>query len=196
LQIKPQYLFCSGVYDRNHCYSTLQNQFHQLLLILIVSQEVQSLQLNQEETDSRVIMYCNYALEHGYDHVRIRPPDSDLIFILLYYAPNLNITPLFDTCSGNKRRLLNITSLAHDNTHVYCAALLALHGFTRYNMISAFKGIGKVKPIKLFQKTPQFHTVFEKLGECWDASDDLHLQLQDFVCLMYIQPMISHNKCG
>jgi len=52
--------------------------FHQLLLILIVSQEVPSLQLNQEETNTRVILYCNYALEHGYDHVRIRPPDSDL----------------------------------------------------------------------------------------------------------------------
>jgi len=94
----------------------------------------------------------------------------------LYYAPNLNITPLFDTCSGNKRRLLNITSLAHDYTHVYCAALLALHGFTRCNTTIAFKGISKVKPIKLLRKTPRFHTVFEKLGECWDVSDELHLQ--------------------
>jgi len=43
-------------------------------------------------------------------------------------------------------------------------------------MTIAFKGIGKVKPIKLLRKTPQFHTVFEKLGECWDVSDELHLQ--------------------
>jgi len=79
---------------------------------------------------------------------------------------------LLHTGSGNKMRLLNITSLAHDYTRV----LLALHGFTSCDTTSTFKGIDKVKPIKLLQKTPRFHTVFEKLGECWDVSDDLHLQ--------------------
>jgi len=106
---------------------------------------------------------------------------------VLCSSPNLNITLLFDTGSGNKRQLLNITSLANDYTPVYCAALVALHGFTRCDTTSSFKGIGKVKPIKLLQKTPQFHTVFEKLGECWDVSDNLHLQLEEFVCLMYSQ---------
>ena len=33
---------------------------------------------NQEETDSRVILYCMYGAEQDYDHVRVRTPDSDI----------------------------------------------------------------------------------------------------------------------
>ena len=57
------------------------------------------------------------------------------------------------TGTGNKRRLLDITKLAKDFTPVYCAALLAMHAFTRGDTTSAFKGIGKVKLIQLLQKT-------------------------------------------
>ena len=63
--------------------------------------EIASLQSDQEETDTRVILSCNYALDHGYDHIKIKSPDSDILFILLYYARHLDITVLFDTGSGN-----------------------------------------------------------------------------------------------
>ena len=61
----------------------------------------------------------------------------------------LGIRILFDTGTGNKRRLLDITKQAKDFTPVYCAALLAMHAFTRCDTTSAFKGIGMVKPIQL-----------------------------------------------
>ena len=111
--------------------------------------EVLDLQSSQEETDTRVVLYCNYAAENEYDYVMVRSPDSDIFFILLYYAADLGIRILFDTGTGNKRRLLDITKLAKDITPVYCAALLAMHAFTRCDTTSAFKGIRKVKPIQL-----------------------------------------------
>ena len=99
----------------------------------------------------------------------------------------MNITILFDTGSGNKRRLLDVTKLACDFTPSYCDSLLALHAFTRCDTTSAFNGIGKVKPIKLLQKTPRFQGVFVTLGESWQVSEELFLQLEEFTCLMYEQ---------
>ena len=68
-------------------------------------------QKNQEETDSRIILYINHAHQQGYETVVVRSPDSDVFFILLYYAYTFQVTILFDTSSGNKRRLLNISEI-------------------------------------------------------------------------------------
>ena len=114
--------------------------------------EVPELQSSQEETDIWVVLYCYYAADNDYDYVKVRSPDTYIFFILLSYATDLVIRILFDTGTGNKRRLLDITKLAKDFTPVYCAALLAMHAFTRCDTTSAFKVIGKVKPIQLLKK--------------------------------------------
>jgi hypothetical protein len=59
---------------------------------------------------------------------------------------------LFDTGTGNKKKLIDITKLAQQYQQELCTALLGLHAFTRCDTTSAFKGIGKVKPIKTLQK--------------------------------------------
>ena len=147
--------------------------------------EVPELQSSQEETDTRVFLYCNYAADNDYDYVKVRFPDSDIFFILLYYAADLGIRILFDTGTGNKRRLLDITKLAKDCTPVYCASLLTTHAFTRCDTTRAFKGIGKVKPIQLLQKKTRYQGVFQELGQTWVVREDLFLQLEQFTCQMY-----------
>ena len=57
---------------------------------------------NQEETDTKIILYCAYAQQQGYDAVQIRSPGSDVFFIALHHALNLEITILFDTDTGSK----------------------------------------------------------------------------------------------
>ena len=59
--------------------------------------EVPELQSSQHETDTRVVLYCNYAADKVYDYVKVRSPDSDNFFILLYYAADFEIRILFDT---------------------------------------------------------------------------------------------------
>ena len=77
----------------------------------------------------------------------MRSADSDIFFILLYYAAELRIRILFGPGSGNEKRLLDIAKLAHDFTPVNCAALLAIHAFTMCHTTSALEGVGEVKPI-------------------------------------------------
>merc|ERR1712080_304999 len=91
----------------------------------VEKEEIYELASTQEETDTRVILYILYAFKEGYTLVVVKSPDSDILFILLYYAPKFfPHTVLFDTGTGAKRRIINITEMALDLTHPYCEALL------------------------------------------------------------------------
>ena len=90
--------------------------------------EIETLRSSQEETDSRVVLYCMYGKNKGYEYIRIKSPDSDVFFILLHYALTLpNVVILFDTGTGNKQRLININELAEGYTQNHCTALMCLH---------------------------------------------------------------------
>ena len=91
------------------------------------------------------------------------------------------MTILLDTGTGNKKRLI----LAQQYQQELCTALLGLHAFTRCDRTSAFKGIGKVKPIKTLQRSPQFQSSLAQIGDSWQISEDLFLQMEAFTCLLY-----------
>ena len=61
---------------------------------------------NHEETDSRTVLYCAYAQEHGYDNVYIGSPDSYIFFEQLhaFHAGKFDVNILFDTGTGNEKR--------------------------------------------------------------------------------------------
>jgi len=40
--------------------------------------EIEELKSNQEETDTRVVLYLNYAVKLGYKSAVVRTPDSDI----------------------------------------------------------------------------------------------------------------------
>ena len=122
----------------------------------------------------------------------MKSPDSDIFYILLHYAASMEpITILFDTGTGNKKKLINITELAQGYTPEHCTALLALHAFSGCDCTSAFRGLGKVKPIKTLLKTPRYVRLLSKLGDSWDVSDDLIEGLDAFTCAIYGRPRVS-----
>ena len=92
--------------------------------------EIQELS-SQEETDSRVILYCRYGKNIGYKYIRVKSPDPDLFFILLHYAQSFTETTiLYETGKGNKKRLINMNNIAEKYSQEECSALLGLHAFT------------------------------------------------------------------
>ena len=114
--------------------------------------EISKLESDQEEIDTRVVLYCSYAVDKEYNYAPVTSADSDIFFILFYYASKINTTFLFDIGSRCKRRLLNIFQLTHDFMPLYCNALLGLYAFSRCNMASAFKGIWKSEANKTLSK--------------------------------------------
>ena len=93
-----------------------------------------------------------------------------------------------DTGTGSHRRLINVTELANDLGDAFCNTLLGFYVFTGEDANSAFRGKGKVIPLRKLLKTPKHQDTFKKLGEQWDISDELVNGLEEFACLMYSFP--------
>ena len=85
----------------------------------------------QEETNTRVILYCFFAKKQGYKFARVKSPDTDMFFICLYFANMLQgMEIIFDTGRGNKKQLINVMKIVKQCTQEYCTALMALHAYT------------------------------------------------------------------
>ena len=95
---------------------------------------------------------------------------------------------MFDTGRGDKRRLINITDLAADQTPRYCETLLGLHCFTGEDANCAFKGKGKVGPLKKLLKKHKYMDTFIKLGTNWEPDEKTVAELEEFTCNIYGYP--------
>ena len=118
--------------------------------------------------------------------------DTDPLFILLYYASQLHPLIIYlDTGTGIHRRHINVSELASDLGDSFCQTLLGFYIYTGEDANSAFRGKGKVLPLKKLVKTAKHQDKFKELGNQWNISDDLINRLEEFLCLMYGFP---HTK--
>ena len=88
---------------------------------------------------------------------------SDLAFIfliLLHHAHSVALTIYLDTGTGKHCQIVNVSELAESKGADYCTTVLGLYVFTREDMTSAFKGKGKVGPLKKLQSHPKYHAAF------------------------------------
>ena len=124
---------------------------------------------NHEETDVRVIIYLHY-IQTKMPHiktVRVRAKDSDIFFILLFYAKSSTVNIIFDM--GD--RLIDINQLAENYSQEHIAALLSLHAFTGADCTSAFKGKGKLRPMKILNQNSKFIQIFAAVGDSWELDE-------------------------
>ena len=134
-----------------------------------------------------------HGKRRGYCTVRVKSPDSDVFFLLLYYASKMeDVSILFDTGTGNKRRLMSVSELARGMSDIHKEALLSLHAFTGCDSTRCFKGIGKLKPVKVLQKMVHFEVSLSRLGDSWNVPSDLVDELDAFTCALYGRPGIKH----
>ncbi|KAF3844358.1 hypothetical protein F7725_007521 [Dissostichus mawsoni] len=73
----------------------------------------------------------------------------------------------------------------------YCSTLLGFYIFTGEDCTSAFKGKGKVNPLKKLEKTPKLHKAFRQLGADWMVTDELQEEMESFTCIMYGQARMT-----
>lgn len=127
--------------------------------------EIHALQSDQEETDSRVVLYLHHAVKLGFKSAVVRTPDTDIFFILLHHADTINLVIYLDTGTGRHRQLVNVTELATSLGQPYCSTLLGYYVFSGEDCTSALKGKGKVAPLKKLQKNPKFQKAFRLVDE-------------------------------
>ena len=115
----------------------------------------------------------------------VRTPDTDILLILLYHASRINLTIFLDHGTGMHRRLVNVSELAESLGSEYCSTLLGYYVFSGEDCTSAFKGKGKVTPLKKLQPNPRFQEAFRQLGTLWQVTDMIQEEMESFTCIMY-----------
>ena len=136
--------------------------YHTLLknLFQVTTCEIPQLESTQEETDTRVVLYLQYAAQLGHKAVVVRTPDTDIFFILLHHAQSIPLTIYVDIGTGKHRRILNVSELAESKGADYCTTVLGLYVFTGEDVTSTFRGKGKVGHLKKLQSNPKYHAAF------------------------------------
>ena len=152
-----------------------------------VSEDVPELYSTHEEADTKIILHCLHIARHTEDNttIIIRSPDTDVFILLLHFTQSLGHVILFDTGTGNKRRLINVKKVAEAEGNDVCNILPALHAFTGCDTTSAFVRKGKTAPLKLLKSQPDFLDAFLSLGRSSDVPHHIYEKLEHFVCLLY-----------
>ncbi|KAJ8384450.1 hypothetical protein AAFF_G00204710 [Aldrovandia affinis] len=147
--------------------------------------EVASLQSNQEEADTRMILNAAHAAEEGYSAVVVTADDTDVLLLCLAFYANISC-PLFQNCgTKNRVRYLDITKLRQALGDCVCNAVIGMYAYTGCDTLSAFAGRGKLRALKLIMRSEHFQEVFRKLGQSRELSMDLFKKLQAFTCKLY-----------
>eukprot|EP00745_Piridium_sociabile_P026705 TRINITY_DN42673_c0_g1_i18.p1 TRINITY_DN42673_c0_g1~~TRINITY_DN42673_c0_g1_i18.p1 ORF type:complete len:760 (+),score=189.88 TRINITY_DN42673_c0_g1_i18:236-2515(+) len=149
-----------------------------------LSEEVEELCSNHEEADTRIVLHCLHIAASAPDDatVSVRSPDTDVFVLLLKFSQTIKQTVLFDTGTGDKRRLLDVKLVAADTGEDICQALPALHAYTGCDSTSAFVRKGKVTALKMLQKNAEFLEPFMQLGTFEFIPESLFNKLEEFTC--------------
>eukprot|EP00919_Chromeraceae_sp_WS-2016_P042231 GHVR01100473.1.p1 GENE.GHVR01100473.1~~GHVR01100473.1.p1 ORF type:complete len:342 (+),score=36.08 GHVR01100473.1:35-1060(+) len=149
----------------------------------------------QEEADTRIILHCLHIATHcPYSSaIVVRSPDTDVFMLLLKFSQKIRLPLIMDTGVSDKRRLINITSVSTSISNDLCTAMVSFHAFTGCDTVSVFIRKGKLLPLRLLQKNPQYIPVFTRLGTTAELDQQMLSDLESFSCLMYGAKSGEHN---
>ncbi|GFR63243.1 hypothetical protein ElyMa_001891000 [Elysia marginata] len=81
--------------------------------VSVTSKPIQDLFSLQEEADTRIILHCFYVSKQPFtSRIIIKSPDSDVFLLLMSFAEAIGKSIIFDTGTGNNRRLLDMSQLS------------------------------------------------------------------------------------
>lgn len=153
----------------------------------VTSRPIPDLFSSQEEADTRIVLHCLFISKQSppIDRIVVRSPDTDVFLLLLSFADPIEKSLVFDTGSGNNRRLINVSQLASSMPPCLADAILGLHAFTGSDTTSCFAGKGKVRPLKLLKQNHNLIEVFSRLGSSEHVCEADQSTLEAFVCTIY-----------
>lgn len=156
---------------------------------------IDKLKSDHEEADTRMLLHAMHAhTSKPGNHIIVQSPDTDVAVIALHCSPKLTDSKLwFATGTGNKKRLLSISTMAEDLGPQLMEALPAIHAFTGCDSVSSFHGKGKKSALSLASE-PQHMSTFRQLGEAYTASPDLAKKLEVYVCQLYKSKSTDVNE--
>ena len=150
---------------------------------------------NHEEADTRIILHSYHAAGSGYDTVKIRTVDTDVVVLAISFFSRLNVSELWIHYGvGRSARLIAVheisASLAPTKCSVFaptkCSVLPIFHALTGCDTTSAFYGKGKKTAWLTWEAYPDLTQALLNLSQVTAVIDAETLSvLERFVILLY-----------
>ena len=112
-------------------------------------------------------------------------PDTDVAVISLNQAYHRSCQLLFSTGTGNRKRVLDITSMAQKLGDTASQAILGLHALTGSDTVSCFYGKGKRTCYSQLLNSKEFIDAFAQFGANLECDDHVLTVLENYVCKLY-----------
>ena len=159
------------------------------------------MECQQEEADTRIFLHAKHASD-TYQNIVIHTPDADVVVLAIFYSKLLQISIFVKTGSKNKIRILSTERILENLKRKYnltdveeaASSIVAVHAFTGCDTVSAFWRKGKKRPHQLMLKNEELIKHFNQLRSQWTVNDELLMNLEAFVCLMYGSGTLSVNQ--
>ena len=104
------------------------------------------LKSDQEEADSKMLVYCKYLLCHPLTRIILSSPDTDVLVICCYHQ-TCCLTMLqefwFKTGVANRRRYIPVHEISSNLGSSFTKMLPAFHTITGCDSVSSLNGVGK-----------------------------------------------------
>ena len=144
-----------------------------------------ALSSNQEEADTKVVLYCRHALEsYPEKKVIVRSPSGDMdILVVLLSVIERQDQVYLDFGTSLHRKGINLAQVEMAVEKKRC--LIGLHAFTGNDYVSSFFKKGKALCWKVLQQNERFVMTFTLLGSSWQIEERTIDDLEEYVCLLY-----------
>lgn len=163
-----------------------ENKCHLLSKHHSAAIEIQELDCDHEEADTRMFLHAQHAASTTNQHVLIKSMDTDVYVLCLAFSAQIGQLFLL-TGTGNKSRIVNISVLATHLGTAVCNALIGIHIFSGCDSVSSFHGKGKRKAFLIAKERPEYLEAFGTLGNHFDIDISTFEVLEKFVCQLYNQ---------
>jgi len=157
--------------------------------------DVEDLQSNHEEADTRIILHASYAQKTGSDCIVISSPDTDVLLLLLHHHKAIGANEVYMSTgrSGihtDSKRLIPIHSLYNTLSQEQHNVMLTLYCLTGCDTTSSFYGKGKRKAFKLLMQHSSKYQSLQDMGEEASLSST-----QYSACVVFLADLYSSNGC-
>ena len=151
----------------------------------VIKELQQDLVTRQEEADTRMFLRAAHAGQQGYETIVIKSPDTDVGVLAVYYSSQISGSLILATCTGNKRRFIDVNGISQKYGENICEALPGLHAFTGCDNVSTFSGKGKQSAVMVILKDEGLCEIMRELRQSYKVSEELTEKCEMYVCSLY-----------
>ena len=93
-------------------------------------------------------MHTSHAAAAGYQNIVVKSPDTDVAVLACYFSHKIPSQLYVLIGVKNRKRIIDVRSVAEHHDQAVCSALPGLHAFTGCDSVSVLAGRGKIASLK------------------------------------------------